>query len=141
MPRAQTTMDFLVGTTVFLLTLSAVLVTLPGLSDPFVAGTESDTIVADRAAESLSTDVLADSTTRPFVFDGDAVETFFAQSEADAKDQLGIQLSVSLNVTLDSQSGRIHDLGPPSPSEVDTSVAWRAGRYRGTNVELVVRVW
>ena len=50
MARAQTTLDFLVGTTVFLLTVSAALVTVPGLIDPFATGMEAHSITADRIA-------------------------------------------------------------------------------------------
>lgn len=141
MPRAQTTMDFLVGTTVFLLTLSAVLVTVPGLSDPFVTGHESDTIIADRAAEALSTDILVSSTADPFVFRQSTVSGFFGQSKADAKDQLGIESSVNINATLANESTQRYAVGDAPPDSVDTSVAWRSGRLEGDDVELVVRVW
>lgn len=134
-------MDFLVGTTVFLLTLSAVLVTVPGLSDPFVSGHESDTIIADRAVESLATDVLVGSTDDPFVFRQPAVEGFFGLSPADAKDELGIDASVNLNVTLTNSTTQLQALGSSPPESVDTSVAWRSGRYDGSDVELVVKVW
>ena len=134
-------MDFLVGTTVFLLTLSAVLVTVPGLSDPFVTGHESDTIVADRAAEALSMDILVASTDDPYVLRESKVSAFFGQPEADAKDQLGIDASVNLNVTLTTASTQLESVGATPPASVDTSVAWRSGRYQGTDVELVVKVW
>lgn len=134
-------MDFLVGTTVFLLTLSAVLVTVPGLSDPFVTGHESDTIIADRAAEALSTDILVASTDAPFALRESKVTAFFGQSEADAKNQLGIDASVNLNVTLTSSGTQLESLGATPPESVDTSVAWRSGRYEGSDVELVVKVW
>lgn len=134
-------MDFLVGTTVFLLTLSAVLVTVPGLSDPFVSGHESDTIIADRAAEALSTDILVTSTDDPFVFRQSQVDTFFGQPEADAKDLLGIDASVNLNVTLTNSTTQLQALGESPPESVDTSVAWRSGRLEGVDVELVVKVW
>lgn len=140
MARAQTTLDFLVGTTVFLLTVSAVLVTVPGLSDPFVSGAESDTITADRSVERLATDILVQSSDAPYVFQTDSVSSFFGQTPSEAKTQLGIDSTTNLNVTLDNSTTRLHALGP-SYEERDVSVAWRTGRYQDDHVELVVRVW
>lgn len=141
MPRAQTTLDFLVGTTVFLLTLSAVLVTVPGLVDPFATGQESNTITADRAAESLATDVLVASPSNPYVFESNAVSSFFT-APTDSKAVLGIESSVDLNVTLDvSSTPGKRTLGPRVPSRAETSVAWRSGTMNGNYTELVVRVW
>jgi len=141
MPRAQTSLDFLVGTTVFLLTLSAVLATVPGLVDPFATGQESATITADRAAERLATDVLVDTPTEPYVFDAEAVDAFFqgGLTVDQAKRQLGIPTSTGLNVTLRSTSD--FSIGNTPPSTADTSVAWRSGTYEGASAELVVKVW
>lgn len=141
MPRAQTTLDFLIGTTVFLLTLSAVLVTLPGMVDPFATGSESHTIVADRSAERLSADLLVASPGKPFVFETDAVTAFFGQPLADARDDLAVQSHVEVNVTLSNETHRLHSTGPSVPGSADSSVAWRSGRYQGEYAELVVRVW
>lgn len=136
-------MDFLVGTTVFLLTVSAVFVTVPGLSDPFVTGHESDTIIADRAVEALSTDILVASTADPFVFRESEVSKFFEPpaDESTAKNQLGIESSVNLNVTLTNSDTQLYALGDAPPESVDTSVAWRSARFEGDDVELVVKVW
>lgn len=141
MPRAQTTLDFLVGTTVFLLTVTAVLVTVPGLVDPFAAGSESHTITADRTAETLATDRLVSSPADPYVFHADRVDGFFADNESVAMTELGLPSSVSLNVTLSNETTQLHALGPTPGEDADASVAWRAGQYRNDYAELVVRVW
>lgn len=141
MPRAQTTMDFLIGVTIFLFTLSAVLVSLPGLVDPFVTGEESHTITADRSAERLSMDVLVPAPDEPSTFDEAAVTGFFTKTPAQAKSILGIDTSVDLNITLSNATIRVHALGPEIPSNADSAVAWRSGRYRDEYAELVVRVW
>lgn len=140
MDRAQTTLDFLVGTTVFLLTVSAVLITIPGLSDPFVAGTESSTITADRAAESLVSDLLVHETAQPHVYQGEAVSAFFALTPGAAKTELGIDTTVNMNVTIANDTGQLHALGQ-DPGDTDVSVAWRTGLLEGERVELVVKVW
>lgn len=144
MPRAQTTLDFLVGTTVFLLTLSAVLVTIPGLVDPFATGQESNTITADRAAEALATDVLVTTPSKPYVFDNDTVHAFFepGPSESQPKQRLGVPAGVNMNVTLNSTAtpGKLW-LGPNVPEGAETSVAWRSGTLQGNYTEIVVRVW
>lgn len=149
MTRAQTTLDFLVGTTVFLLTLSAVFLTVPGLVDPFATGLESNTITADRAAESLVTDVLVSSPSNPYVFTEENVTAFFeGRSESTARTALGLESGADLYIALTyaNETAIVAPIGSQPPSSADTSVAWRSGTYRQNATsevyaELVVKVW
>lgn len=75
--RGQTTLDFAIGTSVFLLAVVFVIVYAPTLFDPFAGGTGAKLLVADRAATSLSGDFLAVSTAEPGTLSAACVGTFF----------------------------------------------------------------
>lgn len=75
--RGQTTLDFAVGTSVFLLAVVFVIVYAPTLFDPFAGGTGAKLLVADRAATSLSGDFLVASTAEPGTLSAACVGTFF----------------------------------------------------------------
>lgn len=75
--RGQTTLDFAIGTSVFLLTIIFVLGFVPTMFDPFAGGTGSRLIVADRAATMLAGDVLAPSTSDPGTLAAGCVAGFF----------------------------------------------------------------
>lgn len=106
--RAQSAIDFIIGFGIFFLTLSFVLVLIPELLSPF-SGQEGP-VVADRAIETLSGELLATGTvgglnetcTAEF-FDGSGTTCSFDASDPTA-DVLGISDAHSLNVTLEQNT-------------------------------------
>lgn len=138
--RAQTTLDFLVGTTIFLLTVAMVIGTVPGILDPFALDRSSAPVETNRAATSLATDDLAVEGS-PYVLDGAAVDTFFALDEAGVRDRLRLGDGVHINVTLENESGTIETLGTETPDDRAITSAWRVVSYEGDQATLRVRTW
>jgi hypothetical protein len=128
--RGQTTLDFAIGTSVFLLTVVFVIAYAPTLFDPFVGGTGTDLLVADRAATSLSGDFLAASTAEPGTLSVGCVGTFFDVSLDEAVQGVGCG-GANLNsfdddegfselLSLDGRNANvtIHELGAPASEPV-----------------------
>ena len=74
--RGQTTLDFAIGISIFLLVVVYVLAFVPGMLDPFVQSQEENTIVADRAADHLTQSMLG-SPEQPFLLETDCTVAFF----------------------------------------------------------------
>lgn len=74
--RGQTTLDFAVGMSVFLLTLAFVFTFVPGMLAPFDDTTQAETPAANRVAEDLVTRSLGDADT-PYVLDEQCTREFF----------------------------------------------------------------
>jgi hypothetical protein len=111
--RGQTTLDFVIGVSIF---LAAVLFTfgfVPGILEPFDAAAEENPAVADRIADSLSRDTLG-SPDRPQVLDRYCTVAFFedgrtapAECNYDGttlSDHLDRSLSQQVNVTITGDS-------------------------------------
>jgi hypothetical protein len=138
--RGQTTLDFLVGAAVFLLAVSIVMAMVPGMLDPFSLTDSSDSVVANRAAESLATDELATEKT-PYVLDKQAVDTFFSPDETDVKDRLAMHETTAINVSLENQTRTINTTGPTLPDDTSVTTAWRIVTYDGEQATIRVRIW
>ena len=103
--RGQSGVDFVIGFGVFFLTLSFVVVLIPELLAPF--GAQEGPVVADRAVETLASDVLAANATG--VVNQTCTTEFFAGSGTtcsfDAAEPtsaiVGVSGEHSLNVTLE----------------------------------------
>lgn len=80
--RAQTTLDFAIGVSVFLVVVTFVLVFIPGIVDPFVDGDSEDPVVANRVADSLSHGMLGDPA-EPNVLDSPCTLAFFEEGNGD----------------------------------------------------------
>lgn len=61
-PDGQTSLDFLIGITIFLLAFIFVFAFIPKMFTPFVSNSDQLTMAADRAAEALVESVLIDTT-------------------------------------------------------------------------------
>jgi hypothetical protein len=161
--RGQTTLDFAIGTGVFLLAVLFVVTYAPTMFDPFASGTGTKLIVADRAATTLSGDVLATSTAAPGTLALGCVAELFDESvdgetcsaTADFDDLDGL-------LSLDGRHAEvtIHELGEPistpaSPgwatgdlqrstdgsTPIDVAVATRTVSIDSHRYRLTVRVW
>jgi len=107
--RGQTTLDFAVGMGLFIISLIFILVFVPGLLDPFTAGTQDETPAVNRVADQLSQQLLGTST-EPYVvsthctlelFEDDAVEGC-PFSGSTLNERLGVRDLSSVNVTIRS---------------------------------------
>lgn len=168
--RGQTSLDFVVGVSVFLLTLALVFGFVPQLFAPFDADHEQP-LVADRVADRLA-DGLLGSPAPPSTLEGDCVSAFFGAGTATGcgfdpsdpvTDRVGIGDRYELNVSIrrDIAPGNGTELlctdssgvgpcaggtrlaaGAPVPTDHDSvSTARRIRTVDGRDVTLVVRVW
>ena len=74
--RAQTTLDFAIGMSVFLLAVVFVFTFVPGILEPFEEGPQEETAVADRVASQLVQASMADPE-RPYVLELPCTNAFF----------------------------------------------------------------
>ena len=161
--RAQTTLDFAVGMGVFLLTVVFVISFAPTMFDPFAGGTGTKLVVADRAATTLSGDLLASSTAEPGILAVGCVAEFYDEDVEGTSCDTNADLSdFDRSLSLDGRNAdvTIHELGasasePPDPewsegqltrsnSESipnDVAVATRTVSIDGDRYRLTVRVW
>ncbi|WP_135851369.1 DUF7287 family protein [Halorussus salinus] len=159
--RAQTSIDFVVGMSVFLLTVAFVVAFLPGVFEPFTATGSGDVLAADRTAGLLAEQVLADPAS-PGVFDPACTAEFFdaagdgaagvagCQYTTDAANldaALGLGPATAVNVTIEndggvrSRGGVALAAGPAPPESESVVVARRVVLLGGDDVDLYVRVW
>ncbi|MFB6109067.1 MAG: hypothetical protein ABEJ82_09570 [Haloplanus sp.] len=107
--RGQTTIDFAIGTSVFLVTVAFVVAFVPGIFQPFVRGPQEELAGVDRVADTVSRDLLGGSD-RSYRIDRDCTVAFFDDSVSDAgcrfdnsesiRDRIGVTDRHELNVTL-----------------------------------------
>lgn len=155
--RAQTTLDFTVGMSIFLAVVVFVFAFLPTMFAPFDSHTGGDAATADRVADRLSADALVDSSSNPSVLNATCTTEFFdadgsvgsCRYSSDANDlptAVGVDDLVHVNVTVRNASG-IRTLGVPlkagdTPTSVDDPVvAKRVVLLSGEQDRLFVRVW
>lgn len=138
--RAQTTLDFLIGASIFLLTVGLVIGMVPGILDPFALEKSSAPVGANRAATTLATDELA-TVDSPYVLSEPTVGEFFALNESGVRERLGMDADISVNVTLENDSTRLEATGPPLPEDRSITSAWRVVSYDGEQATLRVRTW
>lgn len=86
--RAQTTLDFALGVTVFLLTVAFVFSFTPGMLEPFTASTQQETAAADRLADQLAQEMLVADPGEPYRLDRECTVIFF-ESRTDGLDPGG----------------------------------------------------
>lgn len=140
-------MDFAAGISIFLVTVAFAFAFLPGIITPFTDTDVGDPVSANRAADTLAADRLADPDT-PYHLDAASTAAFF-DAGGDVTARLSIQSYKSVNVTIEDETGTpvaVNDsvtaaAGPSVPASADTTVAWRTVTLDGERVELVVRVW
>ncbi|WP_420028707.1 DUF7287 family protein [Halorussus caseinilyticus] len=157
--RAQTSVDFVVGMSVFLLTVAFVVGFLPGVFEPFTASGEGDVLASDRTASLLAEQLLADPET-PGALNATCTAEFFSESDdgridecrfdADAGDlgtALGVSPTTAVNVTIEengtvrSAGGVTLDAGPTPPESESVVVSRRVVLLGGEESDLYVRVW
>lgn len=166
--RGQTSVDLVVGLTLFIVTITVVLGQIPTLLGP--AQPQAASTVADRAAEELYGDLAVDDAAAPSgALDEQCVVAFFGgggggscpfDPSNSVNERLGISSLYGVNVTFARGNGSAalepycYDngevvvcgtdrltAGPVVPSDDSVSVAYRDGRVPDRTGILVVRVW
>ena len=148
--RGQTSIDFLVGMSVFLLTVALVFGMLPNTFAPFTGGDNANLLTADRVAAHLTEGTLA-RPNQPNVLNETCTEQFFGSSGAchptDRLAALGVRPSHQVNVTIESDDG-IRTLngtelqsGPSVPTSGSVVVTSRRVSLDGDECTLFVRLW
>jgi len=108
--RGQTTIDFAVGMSIFLLALAFVFVFVPGMLEPFEANTQSETPATNRVADDLIQRTLGNAS-RPYALDAECTRAFFEDSAPPANchfdgdttaDRVGVKSRIPVNVTVQS---------------------------------------
>lgn len=104
--RGQTTLDFAIGMSVFLLTVAFVVSFIPGMFQPFDADGGSEIVAADRVANQLSRRLLI-AGIEPFVLDSSCTTEFFGGPDAGCQfdgdplhENLGLADDANVNVQL-----------------------------------------
>lgn len=109
--RGQTLNDFAIGMAIFLLVLGYVFAFTPSLFAPFTPQTDSTTIRADRTADYLTRDALAENTSAPGRLNETCTEAFFAKSNScgfgssTIGDITGLPPRTDVNVTMRRNDG------------------------------------
>lgn len=137
--RGQSTLDFLFGTVVFLLAVVFVVSVVPTLLNPFVTGTESHSLVADRAIETLVADELEAGETG--MESRERVERVFEGSESDLATALAVPDTLRLNASVTNRSGTVHSVGPAPPERGSVTAARRSVVVSGSLSNVTVQVW
>jgi hypothetical protein len=162
--RAQTTLDFAIGASIFLLAVAFVFGFVPTMLDPFTSSEDGRLVLADRTAQHLADDALAESPARPSRLNSTCTAEFFAAADLTGSDDCGFTPSEetsSLLATGDyAVDVTIHELdtSPSDPVDFtfedetislhrgpesvgDNVVAHRVVLLEGTQYRLTVRVW
>ncbi|MFB6092500.1 MAG: hypothetical protein ABEK02_05770 [Haloquadratum sp.] len=156
--RAQTTVDFAVGASLFLLVTAFVVAFIPTIFAPFASVDSPQT--ADRLATSLATDDLGDPG-GPYVLNATCTDGFFAQlrggpnaptacrfdTTADTTTAVfTLEETTAVNVSVRTLDGGVADggtwtAGPPLPETASVTAARRVVFVGGETYRLLVRTW
>lgn len=164
--EAQTSVDFLLGASIFLLAFIFVFAFIPGMFAPFQSNSDELTMTADRIAATLSENVLVQNgsgTVLPGILNRSCIDSFKAAMNDPVQNQqvrstLGLNASVSglydLEVIIEEQDNPtpvvISHGALPGTTNVGQSKRFvmvrdpgAAGidRYPGRMAVLTVRVW
>lgn len=80
--RGQTTIDFAIGISIFLLVVAFVIAFIPGLLQPFTESETENTVTANRVANTLSEGMLGD-VEEPYILDKSCTIAFFSMENSD----------------------------------------------------------
>lgn len=111
--RAQTTLDFTIGISVFLGVVLFILLFVPGILSPFTVSGQSETVTVDRTADYLGQDALG-GPEEPYILDRSCTVAFFDRDNASVApgtddcryenatlyEQLGFSEFKTINVTI-----------------------------------------
>ena len=126
--RGQTTFDFAIGVSVFLLAVAFVFSFVPGMVQPFTSSGQEEMAASNRLADRLATDALTDG--EPYILDTACTETFFNASlngsdttcdfeGKTVEEALSLGIRTNLNVTLVGNTTAIND---PADGPTETTL-------------------
>lgn len=116
--RGQTTLDFTVGVSIFLLVLISIFLFVPGTLEPFTQGSQEEIVTVNRVADQLSEGQLGDPAT-PHILDTSCTVAFFQDtSPADCRfsgpnltARVGVKPRQNVNVTIEGNVTETSDDG------------------------------
>ena len=109
--RGQTTLDFALGVSVFLLIILFVFTFVPGILTPFTQTAQEETVTANRVADLISKDIAAEPD-QPYILDGDCTADLLNNTPGAGCGFDGATLTARLDLT-DVQSVNITMRGSP----------------------------
>ncbi|MFB6125906.1 MAG: hypothetical protein ABEJ79_01200 [Halolamina sp.] len=159
-PRGQTTIDYVIGVTIFLLVVAFVFAFVPTTFAPFSGDDGRLLVVADRTADHLTDDLLVAEPTEPAVFNATCTAEFFGTDgsfpagcryDADGGDlpaaldvtTPGVRLNATVerNGSVASVDGVTLAAGDAPGNADDVNVARRLALIGGEQYRVYVRVW
>ncbi|KPN31412.1 hypothetical protein SY89_02158 [Halolamina pelagica] len=158
--RGQTVLDYAIGVGIFLVAVTFVVATIPGMFAPFVGA--GDAQIADRVATSLSTERLG-SPDEQYLLDRSCTVAFFEQLDGGAavpadcrfdssattiQEMFALDDGQAVQITVENASGGAAvvdgttlSAGDDPPSSVSVTTARRTVAIDGTTYWLEVRAW
>lgn len=109
--RAQTTIDFTLGVTIFVVVVTAVFIFVPGALQPFTQGGQENIVTVNRVADDLAEQALVEEGT-PHILNGTCTAAFFdsgdnrcgfdgpIQSNTGVRDFRNVNVTIQGNVTV-----------------------------------------
>lgn len=105
--RGQTTLDFAIGISIFVLVILFVFLFVPNLLEPFNSGSQEETVGVNRVADELSQRILG-SSQEPYILNATCTAAFFDDRAPDdcnfesgsIEEQLDLELRNRVNVTV-----------------------------------------
>lgn len=140
--RGQTTIDYVVGVTIFLLTIALVFAFIPASFQPLETDWGGKAMESDRAISHLAGTELAKDPQKPFVLDQSKTAAFFARPDANLSEDVGLPADAGTNLTIQTnESNIIHRRGQSLPGSGSVVTAKRSVLLDNTQYRLVIRVW
>jgi hypothetical protein len=124
--RGQTTLDFAVGMSTFLLVFAFVLTFIPGMIQPFSASDQEATVIADRVADHLSQGLLGDPA-RPYILNSTCTVAFLDDSTGTGCRYSGDNISDRVGLSR-------YDTNKPYRSRINVSLEGNLSDTDGSNV-------
>ena len=139
--RGQTLNDYVLGISVFLLTVAFVVAFLPGIFTPFNAPiSDSTTARANRGAAFVVNDLSVDH--HPNVLNASRTTAFFGQNETQLRGTLGFPSVVGVNVTIsETATGSVDWTAGGTPGDRPAAATSRIVRIGTESYRLTVKVW
>ncbi|MEF8882628.1 MAG: hypothetical protein V5A34_08920 [Halapricum sp.] len=126
--RGQTTLDFAIGVSLFLLVLIFIFLFIPGILSPFDQSNQEDTVVTNRIADQIATGVLADPT-EPYTLDTHCTVQFFDNETNECTNEA--PLDRQFNVDLTNQNVNVTIRGnATTTAESDEQLCWGGSKNR-----------
>lgn len=122
--RGQTTLDFALGISLFLIVLVVVFQFIPGLLQPFNSGTQGETVAVDRIADQLAGSLLAESSS-PYVLLTDCTREFFDDYSPGACPHSGSTLNERIGVQ-DYRNVRVLIEGNVTGTDETNTLCWKS---------------